>query len=99
MIVICQAYWLFIKIQGLTWKFNENNGLISHPSNTDGWKEYEEDMIDKISQGYKPLFPVIFMDEFEITHQRHSKVTGVYTALVNETGVPVSKRLIIFNNI
>jgi hypothetical protein len=65
----------------------EDSPVISHPCNTQGWKEYEEyarRLGSQSGKGYLMLAPAVFIDGFRPNNSRPDvELNGIYFTLFN----------------
>ena len=77
-----------IPLTSLVFQYKQNNGVTSHPSNSEGWKEYESLKKlpeEKYRNNYKfyLLCPILFLDEYQENTTRKKGVYGLYLVLGN----------------
>jgi hypothetical protein len=69
------------------WTYDYNQGTITHPCNTSGWKEFYilKLKLEEFTQKKYKLIrcPIIYVDEYEQQKNRKKKVYGIYLILAN----------------
>ncbi len=83
---ICDIIEYSFKNNSSNWakEYHYNNGTIESPWNTLGCFEYQEQLQEKIDDGYKFCLVNFYSDQFRKDKTRSKKTRGAYLRVLNE---------------